>query len=93
MLHHLDTPTKLRALAEWRRVLDPRSILLLVDLGVPRSRLTKLLLWPLRFRILEEQADNFRGRIPEMLREAGFLFEEAGVYGSVIVAYRAHLAP
>lgn len=92
MLHHLDTATKLRALAEWRRVLDPRGLLLLVDFGVPRSLVTKVLLWPLRFHIFEEQADNFRGRVPAMLREAGFEIEEAGVYGSVVVAYRARLA-
>lgn len=89
MLHHLDTATKVQALAEWRRVIDPRGLLLLVDFGVPRSLLAKVLLWPLRFRIFEEQADNLRGRVPEMLRAAGFSFEEAGVYGSVIVAYRA----
>ena len=89
MLHHLETQTKERALAEWRRVLDENGLLLLVDLGVPRSLLTRMLLWPLRFHILEEQADNFRGRVPGMLRSAGFVFEEVGVYGSVVVAYRA----
>lgn len=57
--------------------------------GVPRSRLTKVPFWRLRFCILEEEADDLRGRVPEMLREAGFSFEEAGVYGSVVVAYRA----
>lgn len=92
MLHHLDSATKVRALTEWRRVLDPRGLLLLVDFGIPRSPLTKVLLWPLRFPILEEAADNFRGRIPSMLREAGFVFEEAGVYGSMIVGYRARRA-
>jgi ubiquinone/menaquinone biosynthesis C-methylase UbiE len=92
MLHHLETATKVRALTEWRRVLDHRGLLLLVDLGVPRSFLTKILLWPLRYPILEEQADNFRGRVPSMLRAAGFAFEEAGVYGSVVVAYHARRA-
>lgn len=89
MLHHLDSETKVRALAEWRRVLDPAGSLLLVDFGVPRSLLAKILLWPLRFEILEEQADNFRGRVPGMLTAAGLAFEEVGVYGSVVVAYRA----
>ncbi len=92
MLHHLDTATKGRALEEWRRVLAPRGLLLLVDFGVPRSLLTKVLFWPLRFHMFEEQADNFRGRVPEMLLAAGFAFEEAGVYGSVVVAYRARAA-
>jgi ubiquinone/menaquinone biosynthesis C-methylase UbiE len=89
MLHHLETRAKIRALEEWGRVLEPGGLLLLADFGVPRSLLTKVLFWPLRFPIFEEQADNFRGRVPAMLRAAGFVFEEAGVYGSVIVAYRA----
>jgi ubiquinone/menaquinone biosynthesis C-methylase UbiE len=89
MLHHLPTKEKVRALREWRRVLEPHGALLLVDFGVPRSRLAKLLLWPMRFHIFEEQADNLRGRVPSMLTEAGFDHEEVGVYGSVIPAYRA----
>jgi ubiquinone/menaquinone biosynthesis C-methylase UbiE len=92
MLHHLDSHAKALALAEWRRVLDPGGVLLLVDFGVPRSLWAKVLLWPLTFEILEHQADNFRGRIPGMLADAGFTFREAGVYGSVIVAYRAQRA-
>lgn len=66
MLHHLDTRTKRIALAEWRRVLDEKGLLVLVDFAVPRSLLTRALLWPLRFHILEEQADNLRRRVPEM---------------------------
>jgi ubiquinone/menaquinone biosynthesis C-methylase UbiE len=90
MLHHLDRATKLLALREWRRVLAPGGRLVLVDFGVPRSRLAWLLLWPLRFDLFEEQSDNFRGRVPGLLRAAGFGFEEVGVYRSAIVAYVAH---
>jgi hypothetical protein len=46
-------------------------------------------LWPLRFDLFEEQPDNFRGRVPGLLRAAGFIFEEVGVYRSAIVAYQA----
>lgn len=87
MLHHLGSATKLEALREWRRVIAPGGALLLVDFGVPRRRWLRALLWPLRFHILEEQADNFRGRVPGMLSQAGFAFEEAGVYRSVVIAY------
>ncbi|HEY6005460.1 MAG TPA: HD domain-containing phosphohydrolase [Anaeromyxobacter sp.] len=90
MLHHLDSDTKVRALREWGRVLAPGGAILLVDLGVPRKRWLRLLLWPLRFRILEEQADNFLGRIPGLLAQARLAFEEVGVYRSAVVAYVAH---
>lgn len=89
MLHHLDSATKARALREWSRVLAPGGAVLLVDLGVPRTRWLRLLLWPLRFHVIEEQADNFLGRIPGMLAEARLSFDEVGVYRSVVVAYVA----
>ena len=93
MLHHLDRATKLLALREWRRVLAPGGRLLLVDFGVPRSRLARLILWPLRFDLFEEQSDNFRGRVPGLLQAAGFDFEEVGVYRSAVVAYDARPGP
>jgi ubiquinone/menaquinone biosynthesis C-methylase UbiE len=93
MLHHLPSRTKRAALSEWRRVLKDGGELLLFDFGVPRSRLTKILFWPLRFHLLEEQADNLRRLVPCMLAEAGLEYEEIGVYGSVIVAYRARRGP
>jgi len=74
-----------------RRVVKPGGELLLFDFGAPRSLVAKVLLWPLYFRILEEQADNFRGLVPGMLAEAGFASTEVGVYGSVIVGYRARV--
>ena len=89
MLHHLPTDAKRAALREWHRVLKPTGELLLFDFGAPRSLAAKVLLWPLYFHILEEQADNFRGLVPGMLAEAGFSAEEVGVYRGVIVAYRA----
>lgn len=89
MLHHLDSRKKVQALREWHRVLAPGGALLLFDFGVPRTRWLRLLLWPLRFHVFEEQADNFRGRVPGMLVEAGLAFEEVAVYRSVLVAYLA----
>lgn len=92
MLHHLPTETKRRALAEWRRVLAPGGALVLFDLGVPRSRLLRAILWPLRFHVLEEQADNFRGLVPGLVREARFESEEAAIYGGVVYAWIARPA-
>lgn len=89
MLHHLDGATKRAALREWRRVLAAGGALVLVDFGVPRSRLLRVLLWPARLGLFEEVADNVRGRIPALLAEGGFSFAEAGRYRDGIVAYRA----
>ena len=93
MLHHLDSATKRRALADWRRVLAPEGTLVLIDFGVPRTRLARIIGWPLKFDLFEHQAENLRGRVPEMLLEAGFVFQEAGVFGGLVVAYRARPDP
>ena len=92
MLHHLDTGDKLRMLRECRRVLTGRGQLVLVDFGQPRNRIARWLTWPLRFRILEEQADNFRGRVPGLMTAAKLVFEEVGAYGPFVMAYRARRA-
>jgi ubiquinone/menaquinone biosynthesis C-methylase UbiE len=89
MFHHLDTGTKRAALREWRRVLAPGGVLLLVDFGVPRSALLRVLLSPARLGLFEQVADNLRGRIPVFLEEAGFSCEEVGRYGDVVVAHLA----
>jgi ubiquinone/menaquinone biosynthesis C-methylase UbiE len=89
MLHHLPTATKRIALEEWRRVIEPGGTLVLFDLGVPRSAVLRAVLWPLRFNVLEEQADNFRGLVPELVRGARFEVAEAAVYGGVVYAWIA----
>jgi ubiquinone/menaquinone biosynthesis C-methylase UbiE len=89
MLHHLDGPAKRAALREWRRVLAPSGTLVLVDFGPPRSRLLRALLWPTRFGLFEEVAENMRGRIPALLQEAGFSPREAGRYRGLVVAHVA----
>jgi ubiquinone/menaquinone biosynthesis C-methylase UbiE len=87
MLHHLATETKRRALVEWRRVLAPGGALALFDLSRPRSRIVRTILWPLRFHVLEEQADNFRGLVPGMMRDAGFEVGEPADYYGVVYAW------
>lgn len=88
MLHHLDTESKLRALRDWRRVLAPGGTLVLVDFGRPTSLPVRAITWPLRFHILEEQGDNFRGRVPGMLKDAGFHPKVAGTHGPLVTAWR-----
>ncbi|HEY8370520.1 MAG TPA: class I SAM-dependent methyltransferase [Thermodesulfobacteriota bacterium] len=70
MLHHLEADEKVRALGEVRRVLVPDGVLHLVDFGGPeahpRGFLARL------FHAMHHLEDNFGGRIPALMREAGF---------------------
>ena len=92
MFHHLDAATKRTALREWRRVLAPGGVLVLVDFGAPRSALLRALTWPARLGLFEQVAENLRGRVPALLAEAGFSSEEVGRYGDIIVAHVARPA-
>ena len=70
MLHHLTADDKQAALGEAWRVLRPGGELHILDFGPPQNALA----WVISqvFRRLERTADNIAGRIPEMLRQAGF---------------------
>ena len=70
VFHHLADPDKERGLAEIRRVLAPGGLFLLVDFGAPRNlseRACASLL--LRF---EHAHSSIEGRMPALLRDAGF---------------------
>lgn len=94
--HHLVLATKRSALAELRRVLRPSSSFFLLDFGRPKSlyALGWLLSAPWRlFDGWENTRDNFNGRLPELIRAAGFasveeLARERTPIGA-IVAHRA----
>ena len=70
MLHHLTREEKLQALREVRRVLAPGASFHLVDFGPPRNRFARVVVRALHHG--EHMADNLAGRLPELLREAGF---------------------
>jgi ubiquinone/menaquinone biosynthesis C-methylase UbiE len=68
--HHLATGDKARAFAEVRRVLRPGGAFHILDFGPPYSFLTTL---QARLMIgLEHADDNFHGRLPGLLKAAGF---------------------
>ena len=79
IFHHLGDPVKLAALAEVRRVLAPHGRFLLVDFGVPPTRVARVLL---RVGSLFDGRENMRanlaGELPEMLAAAGFEVAEVG---------------
>ena len=70
VFHHLTSQAKQDSMKEIYRVLKKSGRFLLVDFGKPRNRLFALFSW---FSVLfEEGRDNYEGRIPRMLSDAGF---------------------
>ncbi len=95
MLHHLTFQDKRLAFAEVRRVLRPGGELHILDFGKPHSVPTYLI--SLVMRHAEQTADNIRGLVPVMLREAGFVEVEETDHRTSIVGtlslYRGSKAP
>ena len=82
MLHHLTRDEKLQALREVRRVLAPGASFHVVDFGPPHNWLARGVARALSHG--ERMADNRAGRLPELMREAGFArVEERGHHGTV----------
>ncbi len=83
MTHHLDPDAKRQAFAEVLRVLRPGGQFHIVDLGPPRSSAMRLMTTILRN--LEETEDNYAGRLPGMLTDAGFRnVRETGTLASIV---------
>lgn len=91
VLHHLSSCDKVRTLAEALRVLRRGGELHVVDFGPPHDLYSRLVA-PAIAR-LERAADNVRGRLPGMFREAGFARVEEGGHLVTVVGslsfYRA----
>ena len=74
VFHHLPGEVKVAAMKEVRRVLMPGGFFLLADFGKPESAVGKVLMGILG--LFESLSDNMKGKLPVMLREAGFHVEE-----------------
>ena len=73
VFHHLAPATKRAALADIIRCLKPGGRLLLADLGGVPALAARTVLLPFRlFDGISNTADNFHGRIPMLMRDAGF---------------------
>jgi ubiquinone/menaquinone biosynthesis C-methylase UbiE len=87
VFHHLSTAEKKQALDEIYRVLMPKGRFLFVDFGEKQGALMRLMdLLERTMRLPESETiqDNFQGRIPRYLQEAGFYFrQEAPRYRGV----------
>jgi ubiquinone/menaquinone biosynthesis C-methylase UbiE len=70
VIHHLVRDDKRRAFQEIYRVLQPNGELYVLDFGAPHSWLGRFITGYMHG--LEEAADNFDGRIPQFIAEAGF---------------------
>lgn len=73
VLHHLPPATKRHALAEARRVLKPSGQLIVADWAAPQDPIMSVAF--LGLQALDGFAttrDNRRGRIPTLIRKAGF---------------------
>jgi len=70
VLHHLVRADKPRAMHQALRVLKPGGEFHLADFGKPASTYGRLV--AIAMRRFEEVADNLDGRLPEMMRSAGF---------------------
>ena len=69
VFHHLGPEVKRAALKEIRRVLEPGGFFLLQDFGPPVTRLER---WCASRSRNVELAENLAGKLPCLLREAGF---------------------
>ncbi len=70
VFHHLPTENKARTFKEVYRILRPGGKLSVLDLGRPHGAYALLISRILRR--FEETLDNLQGRLPDMIRNAGF---------------------
>ncbi|HWR65370.1 MAG TPA: class I SAM-dependent methyltransferase [Bellilinea sp.] len=77
VIHHLTLAEKLGAFQQVFRVLRPGGSFHIADFGLPHDRLMRFVASYMRF--MERTTDNFEGKLPDLLSQAGFTaVEEIG---------------
>ncbi len=72
--HHLDRDAKLATFREVRRVLRPGGVLHVADWGQAANPLMRVLFYLVQLLDgFETTADNVAGRLPQLMRDAGFV--------------------
>lgn len=88
VFHHLPTDVKKKVLEEIHRVLKNKGRFVLSDFGKPRHH---FLLFPWFACKFEEGYDNYRGRVPTMIKSAGFrIVQKIGEYRHGIVVWKGN---
>ncbi len=94
MIHHLITSDKERTFVEALRVLKPGGEMLVADFGKPDNRVAWAI--SLVMRRLERTEENIEGRLPDMMRSAGFrdveIIKGFNTLFGLVVLYRARKA-
>ena len=73
LFHHLTQKAKQRTLLEALRILKPGGQLCVADWGKPANRLMRILFFLVQLLDgFSTTTDNVKGRLPELIREAGF---------------------
>jgi ubiquinone/menaquinone biosynthesis C-methylase UbiE len=73
LFHHLTQEAKQRTLQETLRVLKPGGQLCVADWGKPTNRSMRMLFFLVQwFDGFTTTTDNVQGRLPELMRDAGF---------------------
>jgi ubiquinone/menaquinone biosynthesis C-methylase UbiE len=90
MFHHLKRDEKAKTLNEARRVLKPGGSLHVLDFGGAEPRRENFLARTLHSA--EHMRDNFDGRIPALMREAGFAESNELAHRATLVGRIAYYA-